>query len=261
MYNVRIKRSKRIKSLPGISLDPRGLLDAGRLFSRSTLADFSLLGDFLALNFPERSKCSDLDFGIPEEIQSANKFSSSSFVLFKESIDKELKEELKDLFGFESLGLSGTPVELPELALRPTVRGRGRWDWKLVDEATPQEKVPSLPPLLGWGGAGPRIFDLESLVRVYFQLLNLREFYTKLTSPAIKETNNLSWTKLKLDSDLFVNSDLHTPVSWGSHSCWTQQGCPRWRSEGVSHPPGGNLLRAPQMQDVNVDRSLWRIKF
>ena len=51
--------------------------------------------------------------------------------------------------------LLGAPVELPELAERPTVRGRGRWEGKA--EAPPQgESVPSLPALLVRLCTGPK---------------------------------------------------------------------------------------------------------
>ena len=74
--------------------------------SRSLLPDFSrrgLLRVFLAL--PARFECSDLDLGMAEEMQSANKFSSSSLVLLSELMERELREELKDLLDlFRLLG-------------------------------------------------------------------------------------------------------------------------------------------------------------
>ena len=71
-------------------------------------ADFSLLinsllfaglADFLLLLFdlPERSKCSDLDLGMAELIQSANRSSSSCPVLSRLSIERSEREELKDM--------------------------------------------------------------------------------------------------------------------------------------------------------------------
>ena len=98
-------------------------------------ADFSLhiasllllpgLGDFLLLllDLPERSKCSDLDLGIAELMQSANRSSSSCPVLSKLSIERSEREELKLLFTFGSKlfppvarsAVSDAPVEDPEL--------------------------------------------------------------------------------------------------------------------------------------------------
>merc|ERR1719193_821810 len=75
-------------------------------------ADFSLhiasllllpgLGDFLLLLFdlPERSKCSDLDLGMAELMQSANRSSSSCPVLSRLSMERSEREELKLLFAF-----------------------------------------------------------------------------------------------------------------------------------------------------------------
>ena len=100
-------------------------------------ADFSLhiaslllllipgLGDFLLLllDLPERSKCSDLDLGMAELMQSARRSSSSCPVLSKLSIERSEREELKLLFTFGSKlfppvarsAVSDAPVEDPEL--------------------------------------------------------------------------------------------------------------------------------------------------
>ena len=96
-------------------------------------ADFSLLitsllfaglADFLLLLFdlPERSKCSDLDLGMAELMQSANRSSSSCPVLSRLSIERSEREELKLLFAFFASNdfgarpaVSDAPVEDPEL--------------------------------------------------------------------------------------------------------------------------------------------------
>ena len=97
-------------------------------------ADFSLLitsllfaglADFLLLLFdlPERSKCSDLDLGMAELMQSAKRSSSSCPVFSKLSIERSEREELKLLFTFGSKlfppvarsAVSDAPVEDPEL--------------------------------------------------------------------------------------------------------------------------------------------------
>ena len=83
---------------PGVRPEFMGDLELLRQNSLSELFDFSLCGDFFDfLDFPERSKCSDLDLGIAEEMQSASKSSSSGFVLLRDSMERELSEELKDL--------------------------------------------------------------------------------------------------------------------------------------------------------------------
>jgi hypothetical protein len=83
---------------PGVNLEFLGDLELLRQNSLSELFDFSLCGDFFDFFvFPERSNCSDLDFGIAEEMQSASMSSSSGLVLLRESIERELREELKDL--------------------------------------------------------------------------------------------------------------------------------------------------------------------
>ena len=96
-------------------------------------ADFSLLitsllfaglADFLLLLFdlPERSKCSDLDLGMAELMQSANRSSSSCPVLSRLSMERSEREELKLLFAFFASNdfgarpaVSDAPVEDPEL--------------------------------------------------------------------------------------------------------------------------------------------------
>ena len=97
-------------------------------------ADFSLLiaslllpgeGDFLLLllDLPERSKCSDLDLGMAELMQSAKRSSSSCPVLSRLSMERSEREELKLLFAFGSKvfppiarsAVSDAPVEDPEL--------------------------------------------------------------------------------------------------------------------------------------------------
>ena len=139
---------------PGMSRDPLGdllllrdfkldellsLLNiASELFSLLIIiapeeADFSLLitsllfaglADFLLLLFdlPERSKCSDLDLGMAELMQSANRSSSSCPVLSRLSIERSEREELKLLFAFFASNdfgarpaVSDAPVEDPEL--------------------------------------------------------------------------------------------------------------------------------------------------
>ena len=95
-------------------------------------ADFSLLiaslllpglGDFLLLllDLPERSKCSDLDLGMAELMQSAKRSSSSCPVLSRLSMERSEREELKLLLTFGSFPplarsvTSDAPVEDPEL--------------------------------------------------------------------------------------------------------------------------------------------------
>ena len=98
-------------------------------------ADFSLLiaslllpglGDFLLLllDLPERSKCSDLDLGMAELMQSAKRSSSSCPVLSRLSMERSEREELKLLLAFGSKvfppiarwsAVSDAPVEDPEL--------------------------------------------------------------------------------------------------------------------------------------------------
>ena len=83
------------------------------------LADFLLL----LLDLPERSKCSDLDLGMAELMQSAKRSSSSCPVLSRLSMERSEREELKLLLTFGSelfppLARSVTsdaPVEEPEL--------------------------------------------------------------------------------------------------------------------------------------------------
>ena len=79
--------------------------------------------------------------GIAEEMQLANRSSSSALVLSRDSIDNELSEELKDLFTLSLAALadaadlfgvsfldvfSEVPVDDPELPDLPTADGRGR---------------------------------------------------------------------------------------------------------------------------------------
>ncbi len=61
-------------------------------------------------------------------MQSARRFSSSSLVLFSDSMESDFRvRPLGD--DAEAAALSGAaPVELPLLAERPTVSGLGRWD-------------------------------------------------------------------------------------------------------------------------------------
>ena len=58
----------RLRALPGMIREFRGLLELPRLTSRSELLDFSRSGDFrgllVDLAFALSSKCSDLDFGM-----------------------------------------------------------------------------------------------------------------------------------------------------------------------------------------------------
>ena len=125
---------------PGVYLEFFGDFEL-LLTSLSELFDFSLWGDFFDfLLLPERSKCSDFDLGIAEEIQSASKSSSSGLVLLRDSMERELSEELKDLSLFcvdshATLVFSGSlfefcfseaPVEEPELADLPTAEGLGK---------------------------------------------------------------------------------------------------------------------------------------
>ena len=125
---------------PGVNLEFLGDLEL-QLTSLSELLDFSLWGDFFDfLDLPERSKCSDFDLGIAEEIQSASKSSSSGLVLLRDSMERELSEELKDLsllcedshatFVFSGslfeICFSEAPVEDPELADLPTAEGLGK---------------------------------------------------------------------------------------------------------------------------------------
>ena len=89
---------------------------------------------FIFRDFPSRSECSDLDFGIALNIQLARISSSSALVLSRDSIERELRDELKDcsasswrlLAPLASCLLSSAPVEDPELPDLPTAEGRGR---------------------------------------------------------------------------------------------------------------------------------------
>ena len=94
---------------------------AGELLITSLL--FAGLADFLLLLFdlPERSKCSDLDLGMAELMQSAKRSSSSCPVLSRLSMERSEREELKLLLTFGSFPplarsvTSDAPVEDPEL--------------------------------------------------------------------------------------------------------------------------------------------------
>ena len=75
-------------------LEFRGLFELVRLRDFSRLLAFSRRGDFrVRLPFPDRSKCSDLDLGMAEEMQRASRSSSS---LSRDSTDSEDSEELND---------------------------------------------------------------------------------------------------------------------------------------------------------------------
>ena len=90
---------------------------------------------------------------VPEKMQSAKRFSSSSLVLFSDSLESDFRVLLRGEDASAPAAppaASGTPVELPLLAERPTVRGRGKWDWKL-----PAEETASLLILLVRLWAGP----------------------------------------------------------------------------------------------------------
>jgi hypothetical protein len=91
-------------------------------------------------------------------MQSANRFSSSSLVLLSDSLERDFllrcwrgeEPAVASCCCSSAAPWSGTPVELPLLADRPTVSGRGRWDWKL-----PAEETASLLSLLVRLGTGP----------------------------------------------------------------------------------------------------------
>ena len=92
-------------------------------------ADFSLLitsllfaglADFLLLlfNLPDRSKCSDLDLGMAELMQSASRSSSSCPVLSRLSMERPDREELKLLFAFSPPTILALGQPSPTLLLR-----------------------------------------------------------------------------------------------------------------------------------------------
>ena len=81
-------------NVPGMTLEFRGLFELVRLRDFSALLAFSRRGDFrLRLPLPARSKCSDFDLGMAEEMQRASRSSSS---LSRDSTDSEESEELND---------------------------------------------------------------------------------------------------------------------------------------------------------------------
>jgi hypothetical protein len=107
---------------PGTILEPRGdllPLRPLRLAALRSLASPPPAGD-LDLDFldlPARSKCSDLDLGMAELMQSASRSSSSWPVLSRLSTEREEREELKPLDSAARAGsaASEAPVEEPEL--------------------------------------------------------------------------------------------------------------------------------------------------
>ena len=80
-------------------------------------------------------------------MQLANKSSSSALVLSRDSIDRELSEELKDLLAASLVSavapsllappiFSEGPVEDPDDPDLPTAEGLGRCDWKEPGDET-----------------------------------------------------------------------------------------------------------------------------